>query len=207
MKTYFHMKFKSISSALILIILACFTLLSCNKVSPSDKKSISEVTFGTLNPNAPPQTIQFGQLVGKWDCTSYDLQQDSTWYKSKATWIFKYTLNGFAIEDTWIEKTSDSTNNTTILKRDFHGINMRLFNPKLKKWQCVWLDNRQNTMSPIWQANYNDVNKELVMYDQSQSWKITFFNMKKNSFDWNYKVLKDSTWTIVSRIRGTKLKQ
>lgn len=203
------MKSKLLFSVLILLVFATtIVLFALNKKVISKKEIVdnSESIFGTLNPNAPPQTIQFGKLAGKWDCTSYDLQQDSTWYKSKATWIFKYTLNGFAIEDTWIEKASDSTNNTTLLKRDFHGINMRLFNPKLKKWQCVWLDNRQNTMSPIWHANYNEVNKELLMYDQTQSWKITFFNMNTNSFDWNYKVLKDSTWTIVSRIRATKLK-
>ncbi len=199
---------KSIFNVLILLALTIVSVLLI-RTKLSDHKQVSAkkdaVFFGQLNPNAPHETIQFGQLVGQWDCTSYDLQQDSTWYKSKAEWIFKYTLDGYAIEDTWIERTSDSTNNTTLLGRDFHGINMRLFNPNLKKWQCVWLDNRQNTISPIWQASYNDSTKELVMHDESLKWKIIFFNINETNFDWNYKVLQDSTWTIVSRIKGVKV--
>ncbi|WP_299111569.1 hypothetical protein [uncultured Winogradskyella sp.] len=202
------MKSKNVFFILFLLTLLAlyYTLFIYNK-PPHLEKTNNEITFGELNPNAPPETLQFGQLVGQWDCTSYDLLPDSTWHKSKAKWVFKYTLDGYAIEDTWTEKAIDSTNNTTILGRDFNGINMRLYNPQQSQWQCVWLDNRKNTMSPIWQANYNSSLQEIVMHDQSLNWKITFFNINANSFDWNYKILQNSTWIVVSKIKGARLKQ
>ena len=43
------------------------------------------------------------------------------------------------------------------------------------------------------------------MNDTSLAWKITFFNMTETNFDWKYQVLRDSTWTVLSRIKGSKV--
>lgn len=158
-----------------------------------------------LNPKAPVETLQFGQLAGTWNCTALDLNtSNSTWIQSKAQWIFNYTLDGFAIEDLWIEKEKDKTKNTSIFKRDFLGKNVRIFNPELDHWQCVWFKNSDNTMSPVWRAK--KINDEIIMDDESGEWRITFFNIKEESFQWKYDAKKNGKWQTFSKIYAIKAK-
>ena len=205
------MQHKTHFLVLSLLTLLALSFTKCTQKTDSNSdstitKTTNHYIFGNLNPKAPPETIQFGQLVGKWNCTAQDLLPDSTWHKSKATWTFKYTLDGFAIEDTWVEKVSDSTKDSMRLGRDFTGINMRLYNPQQEKWQCVWLDNRQNTISSVWQATYDKNKKAIIMSDNSENWKITFFNMSETNFDWTYEVLTDNKWITMAKIKGAKVK-
>ncbi len=163
----------------------------------------SVTKYGTQHPSAPEQTKQFGQLVGKWNCISEDLAQDGTWQTSKAIWTFKYTLDGFAIEDIWFERANDKTNNTATLGRDFTGINYRIYNPQFNNWQCVWLDNRANTMSAVWTAEQE--NDQIRMHDGTGNWHIIFFNITSNRFDWKYEVKQsDDSWKLMSKIVATR---
>jgi hypothetical protein len=162
-----------------------------------------QIDYGEYNPDAPIETKQFGQLVGVWSCISEDLMPDSTFYQSRATWIFKYILDGYAIEDIWSEKKEDKTNNTLRIGRDFKGKNIRMYNLQIKKWQCVWLENRTNTIFPVWEAEYK--NDEIVMHDGSGTWEIVFFNLTRNSFDWKYWTKNQDEWSIVSKIQCSRL--
>lgn len=168
----------------------------------NETKSISS-EYGIINPNTPKETLQFGQLVGIWQCTSWDMLKDSTWHESKAEWRFKYALDGYAIEDIWIEKKEDKTNNTIALGSDFHGKNIRIYNPKLNKWQCVWINNRNNSISPIWQAEYKD--GQITMRNSSETSRIVFYDISDNSFQWKYESKVGSKWIITSKIMATRI--
>lgn len=158
-----------------------------------------------LNPLAPKETVQWGRLVGEWECISKDLMQDGSWHTSKASWTFKYAVDGFAILDIWKEKAEDKTNNTIRLGRDFTGWNIRIYNPKTKKWECIWIDNRTNTISAKWEAYEKD--GDLVMHDGSGTWQITFHDITEDSFKWKYEIKNNDSqsWKTTSVIKATKI--
>lgn len=182
----------------ISILITLALLFSC-QTNTSEKKQEDGLT---LNPNAPIETEQFGQLVGEWSCVSKDLLADSTTHTSKATWLFRYILDGYAIEDVWMEKVEDKTNNTIKLGRDFQGKNIRIYNPQLGEWQCVWIDNRNNSISSVWRAYYKD--GAITMHDGTDNWRIVFHNIQQDSFDWKYEVKQDDNWLTPSTIKCTR---
>jgi len=87
--------------------------------------------FGTLNPDAPPETAQFGFIVGAWHCRSKFMGQDGAYVEGTATWTGRYVLDGWAIRDDWQSTLADG--------RTFHGFNIRSFNPQTRKWDNRWL--------------------------------------------------------------------
>lgn len=157
--------------------------------------------FGEINSEAPPETKQFGQLVGNWACSTSNLQPDSTWKEGKANWEFRYTLDGFAIEDVWNVKAEDQAFQP--LGRDFTGINYRIYDPKQKKWFCVWIENRANTMTTRWEATHKE--GQITMHDGTGKWRIVFFDISENVFHWKYELKQaDDSWKVVSKILGKK---
>lgn len=88
--------------------------------------------FGQLNPNAPPETAQFAFLVGAWDCTIRTMNPDGrTFRESTATWTGYFILDGWAIQDDWVAQLANGT--------EFHGTNIRSFNPRTGTWDNRWL--------------------------------------------------------------------
>lgn len=87
--------------------------------------------FGRLNPAAPPQTAQFAFLIGVWDCKTKFLTPQGNHAEASATWTGRYILDGWAIQDDWVSRRPDGT--------EFHGTNIRSFNPETKKWDNRWL--------------------------------------------------------------------
>ena len=48
-----------------------------------------------------------------------------------ATWTFHYILDGWAIQDDWVQEQPDGSVS--------HGMNIRSFNPETRKWDNRWL--------------------------------------------------------------------
>jgi len=58
--------------------------------------------FGELHPKAPPETAQFGQLVGIWRAEAEIRAGDGSWRESApGYWAWKYAIDGFAVRDLW----------------------------------------------------------------------------------------------------------
>lgn len=90
------------------------------------------VDFGRLNPAAPPETAQFAFLVGQWDCGVHTMNPDGkTFRDSTATWTGYFILDGWAIQDDWVTGAPDGN--------EFHGTNIRSFNPRTRTWDNRWL--------------------------------------------------------------------
>lgn len=88
--------------------------------------------FGSLNPSAPPETVQFAFLIGDWDCATKFMKPDGSGYvEGRAKWIGYFILDGWAIQDDWIGYGPEG--------QEFHGTNVRSFNPETKKWDNRWL--------------------------------------------------------------------
>ncbi|MEP1097498.1 MAG: hypothetical protein ABJG78_20445 [Cyclobacteriaceae bacterium] len=163
----------------------------------------SNLAYGKLNPEAPRETFQFGQLVGKWDVISSDSIPNEGWHESKATWTFMYTLDGFAVQDIWHEKVSDSTSNTKGIGRDFTGINVRVFDPNTKQWNITWFENGTNTMQAVITAKTN-MKGEIVMKPPNYPAEITFYNIAEHSFDWKFEILKEDKRILFSKMSAKR---
>ena len=96
----------------------------------SDASSARDL--GKLNPQAPPQTAQYSFLIGPWDCKTNFMKPDGSGFsEGRARWTGTFILDGWAIQDYWISYGPDG--------QEYHGTNLRSFNPQTKKWDNRWL--------------------------------------------------------------------
>ena len=139
--------------------------------------------FGKLNAQAPRETAQYGQLAGEWECVITGYNNDSIISQTTAKWVFRFVLNGYAIQDFWTNPAKISETG----QPQIFGTNIRIYNPQLELWQCVWMENQVNAISGIWLSHMNEEGR-LLLYDDSKSWQIEFYNITDNSFDWKWNV-------------------
>ncbi len=183
-----------------IVIVVVFLFPACQNVDgelPDGTKAIatSTVDYGNRNAAAPEQLQDYGQFVGKWDCTISNLDSTNAWVENKATWVFTYILDGHVIQDYWTNPGTQSAN-----ARIYRGTNIRSYNPKLQVWQCAWVENKTNAMSGIWQS-YRNNDDEIILHDGTETWEIVFFNISANHFDWRWDVKqKDGSMKTVSKI-------
>lgn len=157
------------------------------------------VSYGSRNPSAPSEIIQYGRFVGAWGCTVSNLQGDGTWMEKTANWEFRYILDGYAIQDFWISPGEAEEG-----KNQYLGTNIRIFDPSKKTWQCSWTENGANTMSGIWES-LQDEDGNLLLYDDTQTWEIKFYNITENSFDWQWNFKQeDGSWQVQSKIKARR---
>ncbi|WP_299525928.1 YciI family protein, partial [Winogradskyella sp.] len=143
-------------------------------------KSVNE-DYGKLNANAPKETLQYGQLVGKWDVEVLNLTKEGNWTKGKATWVFKYVMGGYAVQDYWTQLAKPNDDNS----KDYFGSNIRIYNPDKEEWKTVWLESDSNNMQGVW-TSYTNENNEIILHDDTKKWETKFYNITKDSFDWKW---------------------
>ncbi|NAY92170.1 hypothetical protein GTQ34_09580 [Muricauda sp. JGD-17] len=191
---------KIITFLLFVSILVC----ACNQPVKSIEVTKSEVKkeFGILNKNAPIETQQYGRLVGEWDCLITNYQNDTTASQSRASWVFKYALEGYAIQDYW----KNPSNLDSVNQRQIIGTNIRIFNPRLDLWQCAWMENQAGSIAGVWVSHVNEKD-EILLYDESKQWQITFYNISEDAFDWKWEVRRpDGGMQLSTTITANKRK-
>jgi hypothetical protein len=156
---------------------------------------------GKLNPEAPKETKQFGQLVGRWDAEQNIRNKDGTWSEkaTKAEWRWYYILDGHAIQDDWF--SSDSTNHL-----QWVGTNIRIYNPEEKQWHMAWID-KTNRRLAIFTAIYE--NGKIIMEGtnaKGRQIKNIFSDITERSFNWTQQWTFDEgkSWVEVAKIHCTK---
>lgn len=177
-------------SIIVLLIIFNFSLYAQEKFDP-----------GKLNPDAPKETEQFGQLVGSWEAKQTIRNKDGSWLEktTKTEWCWYYILDGHAIQDDWY--SADSTNHL-----QWVGTNIRIYNPEENKWYMAWID-KTNRRLATFTATYE--NTRIIMEGtnaKGRQIKNIFSNITKKSFDWTQQWTFDEgkTWVEVARIHCTK---
>lgn len=178
--------------------------------------SESDAPFGKLHPDAPPETEQWGQLAGTWDCTQFALVNGQWFSGWKATWAWRYILDGFAVQDVWHQAREQLPPPIAQLPRDFVGTNIRIYDREQQKWQITWFNNGQmagGTSSPVryFEAEFIDDSIVMTPVDQppdSPKSRIVFHNISDDSFDWKSETLDEDgkTWTETFRIQGKRVR-
>lgn len=174
----------------ILFVVIC--ALGCN-TSRAQLKSTIDLD------DVPKEMKTYGQFVGEWDCDVSNLKEDGSWMTTKASWRFEYILGGTAIQDFWTNPADGSDNS-------LYGTNIRTYSPKKDKWQCVWLENKGRSIGGVWES-HEDKKGNILLYDDTKAWLITFFNVGKDHFDWKWEFEQpDGSMKTMSKMTAVRIK-
>lgn len=175
----------------------------------------AEYPFGKLHPDAPPETEQWGQLAGVWECTNFAFVNGQWFSGWKATWAWRYILDGFAVQDVWHQKQENLPPPRATLPRDFVGTNIRIYDRVKQKWQVMWFHNGQlpggsGNATSQFEAEFIDGQIIMTPVNPPASGPQTrnvFYNITKVSFEWKSETLNEDgeTWTATFKIKGKRL--
>lgn len=192
--------------SLCLILLGGFVLIGCAQPRANPQSAAPKPAFtpGELNPDAPPETIQFGQLVGQWNIRDETKQPDGTWQPGPgAVWNWYYVLNGYAVQDDWIAPIPNAADGTPSVQ---YGTNLRIYNPQANQWEMAWTS---NTGPNVTTFTATQESESLVMrgiYAAGRPNRITFFDITETTFEWKLEIQQpDESWNEVYRIHATRL--
>ncbi len=166
----------------------------------------AELPYGRIHPDAPPETEHWGKLAGVWDCSIERLLPSGNWVQGgRATWVWKYILDGFAVQDLWFVKWINLPPVLAGSHRDVSGTNLRMYLPAEKRWEAVWFFNGANTTSRF-DAISDDDKVIMTGVTARGHARITFFDITDTSFEWKSELSKDEgkTWQETTRIHGIR---
>ena len=193
------MSIRSCATCRIVPLLLIVLLLVPAAAPASDHPLLAE----SHGAKAPPEAAQWDPLIGDWEVQCEVRQEDGTWRDAgKAWWHWFYILDGFAVQDVWINPNYEER-----IGRPLKGTNLRIYDPEKKKWSLAWYDNVSQKLD-----RYEAVAAagEIVMSQLGEGIfnRITFFNMKSDSFDWKAERSQDGgeTWQEYFRLFGKRMK-
>ncbi len=169
--------------------------------------SVAAAQAGGMASQAPPEVAHFAKMIGSWSTTEEGLKPDgSGWLPSKgADWDFHWDYDGYGIRDYYVSPpASEAVEDESKRQR---GINLRVYNPAEKKWVMTWL-----TVAGLPPSGFTATSTEesIVMLSDKPGAngfhsRITFFDMKEDTFEWKLEWSKDKeSWREVYRIHGKR---
>ncbi len=157
--------------------------------------------------DAPAEMAHFAKLIGQWSTSAERLKPDgSGWVASNsADWNFEWAYDGFGILDYYVSPpAAEKVDNEAMRQR---GINLRTYNVKDNQWVMTWLT---AAAAPPTRFTASSTDERIVMLGDEPNAngfysRITFFDIKDDSFEWKLEWSKDQKqWREVSRIHGVR---
>ena len=185
------------------LLFAATILLSYCAIAQYDYAASSKNPFGKLNPNAPPETADFANLIGTCDCNSVSRIDQNSWADTvKMLWTFKYIMNGKGVQDLTLKE--DGT----------HGGSIRQYNADSSRWYVYYYTSSVITPTlSTWEGGKKQ--DDIVLYKDQPApngmegfYRLTFSNISNDGFNWAGEWV-DKTEAIVYptwRIFCTKIK-
>ncbi|MEO0339306.1 MAG: hypothetical protein AAF242_08820 [Bacteroidota bacterium] len=159
------------------LLLVC---LSYNLLAQYDYEPSKEYPYGRLNPEAPEAIADYAALIGKCNCEYTQRNQQGNWGEpANMTWIFKYIMNGMAVQD------------ETLKPDGIHSGSIRQYNVDSSKWYVHYYTMAANPASlPSWEGGKDD-NGNIVLYNEQIApngmegfYKIIFSDISVTGFNW-----------------------
>lgn len=151
--------------------------------------------------NAPQGVKDMQVLIGDWECTPSNRQEDGTWKESsrRHTWKWYFALNGMAVQDFWFPAEESP---------GAPGTNVRIYDAESDSWFIAWATTRMKRFERI-SATYDGTEMILTgnvppggpMNEHDR--RITFYNLSGDHFDWKYEANSENTegeWREVARL-------
>jgi len=169
--------------------------------------------FGRLHPEAPPETVQFGQLAGVWRVVTH-AYFNGEWYSGwPAFWVWKYTIDGFGIEDLWYQREEDLAPPIAELGRAFQILNLRVYDPTKQHWRVTWISNADGVAGRSSFGSFDGMaeNDHIVMtppkVEGESLRRVTFSDITDETFTWTSEVSEDGggTWESTLRLEAKRV--
>jgi len=140
------------------------------------------------------QLSDFAFIIGRWECDVNIKKGDDEFEQNEALWTGRYILDGNAIEDEYRETNEDGE----LIRL---GINIRSYNNE-NGWTMKWFDALNSSWLDLGPKELGGVHvnsssisfKHFALNDMLV--RITFFDIKDDSFSWKADVSNDNgkTW-------------
>jgi hypothetical protein len=184
-----------------------FIFLLCVQTSAMSEPKV--VIVDEFNEEAPAELLHWNKLIGHWRTSEEGLSPDGSGWKASeaADWSFYWALDGWAIRDEYFSPPLSEQVNPPA-KRQM-GTNIRVYNVDKKQWLMAWIDAQAKTVG-VYTAQSNEHGIVMLSVGKLPSGKygrITFFDIKDNSFEWKSEWSDDgqTNWLEVYRIHGRKV--
>lgn len=161
----------------ILLIAITFSisslLYSQNVYEPS-----VENPYGLPNPKAPPEIIDYQNMIGVCDCESTKRNKDGTWAEPYGMiWEFKYIMNGLAVQDQTLKTNGE------------HAGSIRQFIADSSRWYVHNYTSKPSPQLGTWQGGKEGDNIVLNKSHKASNgmdgnYRITFYDISADGFNW-----------------------
>ena len=183
----------------ILMLFLCMVAAGRLPAQSKQYESGPDFPYGSLNPEAPPSTADFAEMIGSSECISIQRRPDGTWLDSlRMIWNFSYIMNGTAVQD------------EVFLEDGRYAGSLRQYHPDSAKWYVSFYSSSGLPPYPVWSGT-RDENRIIlyrpnsVIQGQSGTSRLTFYDISPDSFQWVGEWLSDdgnvefTFWTISCR--------
>jgi len=148
--------------------------------TPKMTKLQKEFAFGMPDPEAPPQLLEYRELIGISDCSSRSRALDGTWGEpQEMVWSFRYILGGTAVED------------STVRSDGFHAGSVRQYSPDDGSWYVHYFSTQKNKPAtlPSWKGGRQGNEIRLTRDQKAPNgaegyYKIRFYDISDSGFKW-----------------------
>lgn len=155
------------------------------------------------HPDAPEGIMEYGQLVGSWQCKGFRLQPDGSWKEAEGvnTWTWYFVLDGRAVQDVWKPRANTEG-------QVFQGTNLRTYDAETGIWNVAWTISssaRIETFISSYRDGVIHISAQRAANGvfPAHMMHIPFYNISGQHFDWKYETsaLTDGkNWSEISRL-------
>ena len=162
---------------------------------------------------APKETSQFGRLVGLWAVETEMAGADGSWVATApGLWAWRYTLDGFAVQDLWFQPKERLPRYMSKLGRDYLLMSNRIFDGKQQRWAVHWMANGAGTVMGADTGSFTATSQgdHIVMEAPPSAYglqRVIFSQIGADSFRWSSEYSQDQgkTWRAVMRMRARRM--
>lgn len=172
--------------------------------------------FGKRHPEAPAETEQFGRLAGLWRTEQEIRKRDGSWAKdSPGYWVWKYSIDGFAVQDLWYQGADSLPSYMSGLGRSYQLTAMRIYEAASKEWKVAWMANGAGSAPGqdfgTFQAALDGDRIVMTSPPDARAFglqRVVFSEIKAGSFVWISEYSQDDgkTWNAVMRVTARRLR-
>lgn len=157
--------------------------------------SLSALAQNNEKPCSYPEAKQFDFWVGTWKAEWTDKNGN----ESEGTNTIKKILGGCVVEENF-----DGNPGTPLI-----GKSMSVYVPRLKKWKQTWVDNSGGYLDFTGEFEMGKMilSRDFLNKDGKKiSQRMVYYNINKESFDWNWERSMDDgkTWKVMWKIHYTR---
>ena len=168
-----------------------------------------------LHPDAPPNTRQFGRMVGVWACieSTLDPRTGEVVAEAPALWAWRYVADGFGVEDFWYQ-SEDWYGFSRVLGRGLSLRQLRVFDLARDRWRVAMINSTGGeTPGQVFRTfSAREEAGEIIMtFDEppeSPERRLVFSDVTEDRFSWRAEVRPEGVdgWFVTSRIEARKVR-